>query len=532
MIGTILLYGINAVPAQVTDLQLNNLASISPDITIEETADIVPEVPLPDDENDEDDNDEDFEPYDFASDLIIAALNPGYTVTIDGDKLSDVGEFIELQNLTDAPLVLAGYSLRYTNTTGKTVTIFTFPEGSYMTGKHLLLRYRKSPEAEQADATYSTSLAMKSGPLELYYEDELADDVCWTSKTDCVKEFKNDSSTSFRTSLVRNLATGEFEHFPVADYMPNYNPDIINFVIPNDEEDADAVVSEQLPSVCNGLEFSEILTYYVNDKSEQFIEFFNPTGADINLTGCQINFKNKLYPLSGVVASGDYYAFYNGSAFALTKNPTNPLILTLLDANGDAVDEMSYGNGQKKSTSFAKTYDEQGLETWRLTYAITPNAENIYQKFQTCAEGKVINEATGNCVKSTTLASSTLLAPCPEGKYRNPLTGRCKSITTASSTLTPCAEGYERNPETNRCRKITQPNEGADYALAPNTRSDSTVFVGIGIVAIIITLGGTYVVLQFRNEITRTLRKARQRINDISKDLFSRSIGRYRNKKS
>lgn len=536
MTGVILLYGFNIAPAQVPTLQLDNLigaAEEQEDIDLTEDSDdaSIPTNPPFDEDEDED------EAYEFDSDLIINALNPGYTVTENDDKFSDVGEFIELLNLTDAPLVLAGYSLRYTNTTGKTVSLFTFPEGSYMTGKHLLLRYYKSPEAESSDLTYKTSLAMKAGPLELYYEDEIVDQVCWTGKTGCTKEFKNDSSTSFRTTLLRNIVSGEFEHFPVIEYEPEYDPEIINFVL-SDEDEVDSDESENLSPVCRGLEFSELLTYYAEDKSEQFIEFLNPTSQAIKLDGCKINYKNKLYPVSGTVLSGGYYAFYNSETFSLTKNPQNPLALALIDANNEIVDEITYGNGQKKSTSFARVYDTSGAEAWQLTYAVTPNAENIYQKFKSCEDGKVINEATGNCVKVTSLKSAAttlqekLLEPCPEGKYRNPLTGRCKNITTTTSTLKECAEGYERNPATNRCRKITSDNDGADYALVPNTRSDGTVFIGIGIVAIIIALGGTYVILQFRSEIARTLRKARQRINHVRKDLFSRGFSWHRNKKT
>lgn len=542
MLGTVLLHGLSIVPLpnyQTAVLAKKSSEEVSTTLKQNSPTEssLIPtriEVPpaLTEDEN------KDSDPYDFNSDLIIKALNPGYTVTENNDKLSDVGEFIELQNLTDAPLVLAGYSLRYTNTTGKTVSLFTFPEGSYMTGKHLLLRYRKAPEALLADATYGISLAMKAGPLELYYDEDLVDTICWTGKTDCAKEFKNDSATSSRTTLVRNLASGEFEHFPAAEYNPAYDAESSNLVLPVEEtnDPSETEAPEFLAPVCQGLEFSELLTYYTNDKSEQFIEFFNPTSVDINLDGCNLNYKNKLYPLSGKVKTGGYYAFYNGDLIALTKNPKNPLVLTLVDANGEAVDEVSYGNGQKKSTSFAKIYDETGAENWQITYAITPNSENIYQKFRSCEAGKIINEATGNCVKVTSLKTAAatlqekLLEPCPAGKYRNPLTGRCKNIETASSTLKECAEGYERNPETNRCRKITQPNDGAEYALVPNTRSDNTVFIGVGIVAGIIALGGTYVILQFRREIARALRKIRQRVNHIRQNLLARGIGRHRHK--
>ncbi len=478
---------------------------------------------------DEDDN------YPFESDLIIKAVNPGYTQ----DRIPHVGEFIELQNLTDDTLELAGYSLVYTGS-GKPNLVFTFPEGSLLASKHLLMRYVKSPE-QDFDLTYkvgTVGLAQSAGKLELFYNNEVVDALCWSTKStpNCVQKPANSTET-----MVRNLASGDFDLVSAIDYeTPSIDPDVPNLFLPENPDDTESPEDELAPQ-CRGLEFSELLTYYTEDKSEQFIEFFNPTNQEIILNGCKIAYKNKTYELSGRVASGNYYAFYQSQLFALTKNPQNPLALTLLDTDGEVLDEISYSNGQKKSTSFAKIFDENGNGTWQVTYAITPNSENVFQKFRTCEAGKIINEATGNCVKVTSLKTTAetlqsklkTSAPCPAGKYRNPLTGRCKNIETTSSALKACAEGYERNPETNRCRKIknTTPNDGADYALTTKASSGQTVFVGIGIVSIIILLGMVYVVLQFRHEIVRAARKARQRINRIFQDSLTRKIGRNRNQK-
>ncbi len=481
------------------------------------------------------DPDETDEPYDFETDLIIYAINPGYSKTTATGKLSDVGEFIELLNLTDAPLALAGYSVIYTNGSGKESVLFTFPEGSVMTGKHLLLRYAKSPDAEKSDLTYKSSIALKAGPLALVYDDEIVDQVCWTGKEGCEAAF----SSSKPRILQRNLFDATFASLEVEAYEPEFDAKALRLILPEPEPEEDPEEAAKLAPHCQGLEFSELLTYYTEDKSEQFIELFNPTAEDIVLGGCKISYKNKTYELSGNINSGTYLAYYQSEQFALTKNPKNPLTLTLLDADDSVLDEIAYPNGQKKSTAYARIYDAAGKESWEITYAPTPNAENVYQKFRSCEEGKIINEATGNCVKVTSLkttaaslkTSASTLAPCPAGQYRNPLTNRCKKIATATSTLKECAEGYERNPETNRCRKITTPNEGADYALVPTTSTDKTVFVGVGVVAAIGGIVVGYLILQFRHEISRAARKTGQRLNHIRQDLLARTVGRDRNKK-
>lgn len=443
------------------------------------------------------------------SNLIIRAINPGYKI----DDANDVGELIELQNLTDASLSLAGFSLRYTNGSGNSTTIINFPDGSLMAGEYLLARYSKSPTADLSDLVYTTSLAMAAGPLELLYEGEVVDSVCWTGKAECLKPFKS----SAPTTLVRNLDTGLFDH--ISDYTSQFDPTAPSLILPPEPDDSSnsGNPSDTSPAnpQCKGLEFTELYSYYAKDKTEQFIELFNPTDHEISLKGCQIRYKKKLYPLSGTIKPDQYFSYYPSSQFTLTKNPTSSNNIELLDTDARTVDELIYSHGQKKATSYARFFDQHGEEMWAQTYQITPNQPNIYQEFRSCPTGKVINPATGNCVNATTIKETT--QGCPPGKYRNPLTGRCKKIESAS-TQKPCADGYERNPETNRCRKIKSDNDGADYALIPNTRSSQTTFIALGVVITLVLIGVIYIVLQFRHELVRTFRKVRQRLNNLLKN--------------
>lgn len=450
----------------------------------------------------------------YTSPLIISAINPGYTV----NGVGDVGELIELRNLSDDSVDLTGYTISYTNTQNKTNTIVEFPPGSRLEGQVLLLRLARRADPG-ADYTYTTSLATSAGPLTLSYRDQVIDSVCWTGKNGCYPAFN--SSVEKRTTLVRNLSNGTFEH--LLTYDLEFDPEHPALVLPSepedDEQQSDATSTPGQPQ-CYKLEFSEILSYYDTAQTEQFIELYNPSDVSVQLDGCNLRYKNKTYALAGTILAGDYYAFYPADVgLSLTKNPTSSNTIELIDVDGQVVDYLEYYHGQKKLTSYARFYDEAGETTWILTYQPTPGASNNYQEFRTCEAGKVINPETGNCVK----VADTTATACPEGKYRNPLTGRCKAIETASTTKE-CAEGYERNPETNRCRKITTANEGASYALVSATYSDRTTFIGLGIVSILVLIGGTYVVLQFRREIARTARKTFQRIHHFREDLCAGKI--------
>ncbi len=262
--------------------------------------------------------------------------------------------------------------------------------------------------------------------------------------------------------------------------------------------------TETAEPICRGIQFSELLSYYETEKSEQFIEFFNPTATRIRLDGCFLRYKNKLHALSGLISPESYLVFFPAD-FSLTKNPVNSNLLEIIDADGSVVDSLVYSNGQKKAVAFAQFgFLKDGSEQWLQTYDPTPGEENNFQKYKTCPAGKVINEETGNCVKVTSL--STELAPCPEGYYRNPLTNRCRKYATTTSTLKECAEGYERNPLTNRCRKIVN-NDGAEYEVREENFEEKSSFVAVWAIVAVGVFGALYVLFEYRKELVGLVRK-------------------------
>ena len=422
--------------------------------------------------------------------IYIKAINPGYTV----DGKNNVGEMIEIgRTSSDTPVSLAGITVSYTNSSGNDYTLVEFPENSWMTGETILLRLASSPDSELAAVNYTKTLAFKGG-VDLKRDDEVLDAVCWLGKDDCYKDFKSANPTM----LVRNLETGDFEH--VTEYEPDYDANSYYVEIAKEEEGYGKVASQ-----CKGLQFSEILSYYETSKTEQFIEFYNSKSEQILLDGCQVRYKNKVHNLHGVVGPEGYYVYYP-EGFSLTKNPTNANTLELIDTDGVVVDSLIYPNGQRKGTAYAFVgYSEKGEEIWKVTYAPTPGEPNNYQEFRTCEAGKVINEATGNCVKVTSVAEKI----CKEGYYLNILTGRCNKIKTTEKKT--CKEGYELNPETNRCRKIKE-NKGADYSLKPENYEEQSSFVALYAVLGVAGVGLLYLVYEFRHEIAKLWRKVFRRV--------------------
>ena len=223
------------------------------------------------------------------------------------------------------------------------------------------------------------------------------------------------------------------------------------------------------------------------------------------MAGCGLRYKNKVYPLDGIVKA-DEYAVRWAEDFSLTKNPVNVNAVEIVDVNGEVVDMVEYPNGQKKGAAWAMIgYDAEGEKIWRTTYAVTPGAPNVHQEYKTCEVGKVINEATGNCVKVTTVADKL----CAEGQYLNPLSGRCKKIE-EEAAVAECKEGYEKNPETGRCRKIKE-NDGADYSLVTEVYEAENSFVALYAVIAVAVVAIVYIIYEFRQEILKLWRKVWRR---------------------
>ena len=368
---------------------------------------------------------------------------------------------------SDELVSLAGLILDYTNSSGNRAVLVEFPEHTYLAGERILLRLASSPESELAAMTYSKTLAFKADGIRLMNGEEVIDAVCWNSSEGCEKEFKSKTPTV----LVRG-EDGEFSHVGIDEYEVVYDPEA---VVVDSPEKPDEVVIET-PSSCAGVEFSEILSYYKETQSEQFVELHNISGNDLALDGCFLRYKNKTYPLDGILLNDGYLARYL-TDFRVAKNPSGVGVVELVDANGEVVDVLEYPNGQKKGTSFALIgHEDDGSEEWAITYAATPGSANIYQEFRTCDEGKMINPETGNCIKIPEVVKEVKV----------------------------CEEGYYLNEETGRCKKLVV-NDGANYELVPETYKEESSFVGLIAVLVVVGAAVIYVIFEFRHEIKKRI---------------------------
>jgi len=199
-------------------------------------------------------------------------------------------------------------------------------------------------------------------------------------------------------------------------------------------------------NMCNGLIVSEVAANVASE--DQFIEIMNTSTVDLKVDGCVIQTNRSTinsFLLSGILPSGGTQAIYiKDTPLTLTKTTSGAVYILSSDKQSE-ISSVDYEN-LAENTSLALVSN-----VWLQTYAVTPNAANIWQEYPLCDDGYFRNIETGYCNKVQTIEPQ---ADCDDGKYRNPETNRCRNIETVSALLTPCASNQVRNPETNRCRNV------------------------------------------------------------------------------
>jgi hypothetical protein len=167
---------------------------------------------------------------------------------------------------------------------------------------------------------------------------------------------------------------------------------------------------------------------------EKFVEVINESDEIVDLSYCAVRRGNNLLTMSGELLPGALKSFnVVGSTLAQSNSAVNIRIYDLVDEVEIMENRIAY-KAVKTGASWAYFDDEEQVG-WLQTFAPTPGQPNVYQQFQTCEAGKIINVNTGNCIL---IASEP--APCPVGQYRNPETGRCKKLAGETSTLTACQD--------------------------------------------------------------------------------------------
>lgn len=360
-------------------------------------------------------------------------------------------EFVEIYNPNNEPLPLTGLSLWYRGSGTSVVQLVNLNSvvlqpkafavfGHIATTASLVVGFEK--------ASYSLNDTMGEIFISQSASDDVLDKVAWgnvLAVSGYIFDVKPAAAPPKNNSLQRCFLDGEVVFADPRDTSKEFT--VYGNDLPTPFVGVACVVPDPPKPVnnCEGIRINEIAANSAN----QFIELQNATNQDVLLDGCQLQTNRsatKSYVFGAEVITAGAYRIIPINETELTLTKTTSGIVYLLSSDGLVeIDSQAYSN-LASDTSWARLDDG----TWWQTYAPTPGANNVIQKYLPCDDGYVRNADTGRCNK---IAGPTLLTDCGEGKYRSEETGRCRSIP-AASVLAACKLGQYRSEETNRCRNI------------------------------------------------------------------------------
>ena len=206
----------------------------------------------------------------------------------------------------------------------------------------VIFGFNKSPQYADFAPRYlynfgSSGLASTAGRLKLMQGDTIIDEICW-GKLTCdnamtkVRYRQRENKTAIRC---RGLEPFIYEqYYPEIDSAAHLYPR-----------------ARAENKMCHALAYRLRKYIRITKKipHEQFIELYNDSDLRFHLDACTLRYKNRNYPLLGVIAPKSYSLLQD---ILLTKDPSSSLTIELLDANGQ-VFAAEYFHGQKKSTSYA-----------------------------------------------------------------------------------------------------------------------------------------------------------------------------------
>lgn len=431
-------------------------------------------------------------------------------------------EFIELYNPSEQELSLAGYSLVFTNKSGTKSVLATFGAGHVIAPHQFVIMTHDidritypsedgTPVTVSPLATFTASLVDGDGAVQLL--DTLAnpaapavvDQVAWgTVVTGYYVQPAIVPSSPIDKPLQRCFVDGAVRTFDPRDTSKEFIVYGNELATPGRGLQCPVSVPPKPVNACDGLRINEIAA----NVTEQFIEIQNVANHDLSLDGCQLQTNRsatKAYVFGPEILPAGALRMVHIKDTPLTLTKTTSGIVYVLSSDAQTeVDAQAYTN-LASGTSWART--DEGL--WMQTYAVTPGAENVIQKYLPCDDGYERNMDTGRCNK---IVVASVLADCGEGKYRSEETNRCRNIVTASIQK-PCKDNQYRSEETNRCRTLPTTNVPESAFAVQPVKDTGMAFVGWWALGGVALLAAGYGVWEWRHEVRSGISKLISRIS-------------------
>jgi len=290
-------------------------------------------------------------------------------------------------------------------------------------------------------AVYNSSRLTASGAVELLRGGSVVDSVSWSSSTLSSTAVLHDNGLPWTRCYRDNVLLKPSQGY---GFYPATQP--ATPLLPLCPEDV--AVEKDVPVLCRA-QISEIGAYL--EKSEQFIELYNPHTEAIELADCKLrtNRSDAAYTLEQyTLLSGEYLSITIDET-PLTLSKTTAGSVSLMHLSSDEVMETVDYTAMRAGQSWVYSSDR---DAWLATYTPTGGSANIIKLEPECLSGQTYRQSSGRCVRIET--DEVTQAACPEGSYRFIETNRCRKIVSENSALSPCRDDQYRHMQTNRCRSL------------------------------------------------------------------------------
>lgn len=257
-----------------------------------------------------------------------------------GESVTD--EYIEIRNLTDAPIDLSGMQLRRRTSSGSESSIKVFGAGTtvpaegYWLFAHSAGRYA----LPYADAEGGSSALADNSSIGLFSESGvsgiLIDSVAWGTGAPFTPETPLLQNPGAGKSLTRDPATFTWENDTVPTPTNSRGERYSDEPVPD--------IPDPLPSPST-VRFNEVFANPKGDETTgEFIELYNPGDGPIDLAGYRLHDASKTgkytFPPDSLIPALGYFVLER-SVSKLSLNNTDET-LSLFDRSGLLVDSMTY----------------------------------------------------------------------------------------------------------------------------------------------------------------------------------------------
>ncbi|MBI2798539.1 lamin tail domain-containing protein [Candidatus Saccharibacteria bacterium] len=366
-----------------------------------------------------------------AKPVVISELQPG-SPTSSGD------EFVELYNNTNSDIDISGWSLYYKSATGTSWSKkATLPSGSVIAAHGFWLLASDIA----ANTKFNSGLAQTGGNIQLRdSNDSAVDQFAWGNGdsplglaapapvTNEVLARDFDDATQTMLNSDNNLSDFSLSTTATPGAIPAVeppNPGDQGVDDPSPANYARIVVTELLPDPAS----PQV------DSSDEFIELYNPTGADVDLNGWSLrDGSGKVFVIkSKTIAAGGYLVLYSKET-SITLNNTGDVI-SLLAPDGSIGDTTpDYGNA-KQGLSWGLVNGE-----WTWTTSPTPGGVNsaalVDSAGSTTAKAAASKKTTAKKVAAAKTSKAKAAAKSPVAKIANSATEAAANISKNSTLWT------------------------------------------------------------------------------------------------